>query len=117
MQHLPVRQGGRGEYLAVKGEYMENYEEIIEALTELKRWLKGHDGFCAQIDEIISVMKRAPLTDYQKNKLKRELSGELLFHPKCLGDVYVKDFPRDGTSFSWSNYLDKVCRLCQEKLI
>lgn len=95
---------------------MENYEEVIAALTELQNWLKAHNGFYSQIGEIISQLKNPPLTDFQRQKIRHELSGELLFHPKCLGDVYVKDFPRDGTSFPWGNYLDKICRLCQEKL-
>lgn len=66
---------------------MENYDEIITALTELKNWIKNYDGFCYQIEDIIEQLESPPLTDFQRNKLKHELSGELLFHPKCLGDI------------------------------
>lgn len=99
-----------------KSDYMENYDEIITALTELKNWIKNYDGFCYQIEDIIEQLESPPLTDFQRNKLKHELSGELLFHPKCLGDVYVEGFPGDGTSFPWGNYLERICRLCQERL-
>ncbi len=95
---------------------MENYEEVIAALTELQNWLKGHSGYYDQIGNIISQLKNPPLTDFQRQKMKYELSTNILFHVKCLGDVYVKDFPKDGTGATWFNYLDKVCRLCQEKL-
>ena len=95
---------------------MENYDEVIAALTELQSWLKGHDGYYGQIGKIISQLKDTNLTEFQRRKIKSELSMQNLFHVKCLGDVYVEDFPRDGTGAPWFNYLDKVCRLCQEKL-
>ena len=95
---------------------MENYDEVIAALTELQSWLKGHSGYYDQIGNIISQLISPPLTDFQRRKIKSELSMRNLFHVKCLGDVYVEDFPKDGTGAAWFNYLDKVCRLCQEKL-
>lgn len=96
---------------------MENYEEVIAALTELQNWLKGgNSGYHDQIGNIITQLKNPPLTDFQRQKIKYELSKNMLFHVKCLGDVYIKDFPKDGTGALWFNYLDKVCRLCQEKL-
>ncbi|MBD5080835.1 MAG: hypothetical protein HDT44_03610 [Ruminococcaceae bacterium] len=95
---------------------MENYDEVIGALTELQNWLKGHSGYYDQIENITSQLKDPNLTDFQRQKIKSELSMRNLFHVKCLGDVYVKDFPKDGTGAPWFNYLDKVCKLCQEKL-
>ena len=95
---------------------MENYEDVIAALTELQNWLKGHSDYYDQIGNIISQLKNPPLTDIQRQKIKYELSTNMLFHVKCLGDVYVENFPKDGTGATWFIYLDKVCRLCQEKL-
>lgn len=94
----------------------EKYAEVISALTELQGWLKDSKGYYSQIGKIISDLGKSDLKDFQKRKIKHELSHEMLFHIKCLGDIYVKDFPSDGTGSPWLNYLDRICRLCQEKM-
>ena len=41
------------------------------------------------------------------------LSDKVLFHPKCLGDVVIKDF---GDGIAWYNYLSEIADICQENL-
>lgn len=113
MQHSSVRQRGRGKLLVIKSH---EYQEVISALTELQGWIKDYKGYYDQIDGIIKELGNPEMSDLTRQRIKHELSHDMLFHVRCLGDVYVKDFPQDGTGSPWFNYLDKLCRLCQEKL-
>lgn len=45
---------------------MENYDDIITALTELKNWIKNYDGFCYQIEDIIEQLESPPFDGFSK---------------------------------------------------
>ena len=95
---------------------MMDTELVIRALEELAGWLVDIPTFHQRVSDSIDRLRRGPLNEWERGKLKRELSGELLFHPKCLGDVYVPDFVGDGTTCAWWNYLSKVAEICQKNL-
>lgn len=92
------------------------YKEVISALTELRGWLKDYEGYRSQIEKIIARLKNPSLSDLQREKIKKELSYSMIFHPKALGDIYIKDFPNDKPDYSWWNYLSKICDICQKGL-
>ena len=92
-----------------------NIQSVILALEELAGWLDGF-GFQQEISEIIDQLKHGPLNELEYQKIKRRLSSDALFHPKCLGDIYVPDFVGDGASYAWWNYLSSIAKICQNNL-
>lgn len=88
---------------------------VIRALEELSGWLAGF-AFQQEIDDIIDQLRRGPLNEWERRRIKHRLSCEILFHPKCLGDIYVPDFVGDGTTYAWWNYLSSVAKICQSNL-
>ena len=92
-----------------------NIQSVILALEELAGWLDGF-RFQQEINEIIDQLKHGSLNEWEYQKIKRRLSPEALFHPKCLGDIYVPDFVGDGTSYAWWNYLSSVAKICQNNI-
>ena len=92
-----------------------NPEPVIRALEELSGWLTGF-AFQQEIDDIIDRLRRGSLNEWEREKIKRRLSHESLFHPKCLGDIYVPDFVGDGTTYAWWNYLSSIAKICQNNL-
>lgn len=95
---------------------MKDISLVIRTLKELSGWLDGFSDFQQRVNKTIDRLESGPLNEFERRKIKRELSHEVLFHPKCLGDIYVPDFPADGTSYPWWNYLSKVAKICQENL-
>ena len=92
------------------------YEDVIAALEELAGWLEVSPGNQKQVLECVEKLKRPELTDFQRRQVRHLLSGEMLFHPKWLGDLYLPDFPADGTRWPWHNYLARIRDLCQREL-
>ncbi|MGN0607950.1 MAG: hypothetical protein ACI4J6_01990 [Oscillospiraceae bacterium] len=96
---------------------MDKYAELISKLEELCCWLdKNSSPYSDDVRKIICELQDEDMNEYRRNRIRHELSGEILFHPKCLGDVYIKDFPKDGTNYPWHNYLYAICSLAQEAL-
>lgn len=89
--------------------------KVVEALRELLQWLERTD-FNERVREIIRELEDPDINAFELQKLKKELSTENLFHPKCLGDVYVPGFAGDGTAFAWWNYLNSVAEICRRNL-
>ncbi len=94
---------------------MTDVSKIIEALNELLRWLE-HTNYSERVNGIIQRLEAPDTSAFELQQLKKEISTENLFHPKCLGDVYVPDFIGDGTPFAWWNYLYSVAEICQKNL-
>ena len=94
---------------------LSNTEPVIRALEELSGWLTGF-AFQQEIDDIIDRLRRGPLSEWERKKIRQRLSGQVLFHPKCMGDIYVPDFVGDGTSYAWWNYLSGIAKICQNNL-
>ena len=92
------------------------YEDVIAALKELVGWLEVSPGSRTQVEAGIEHLKRPGLTDFQRRQVRRTLSGEILFHPKWLGNLYLPDFPADGTRRPWHSYPARVRDLCQRAL-
>ena len=90
---------------------------VIRALEELSGWLDGFSGFQQEVNEIIDRLRRGPLNKWEHRRIKQRLSHESLFHPKCLGDIYVPDFVGDGTTYAWWNYLSGIAKICQDNFI
>lgn len=65
-----------------------------------------------QIDKIIAKLKDPSINGIQIGQLKRELSKDILFHPKCLGEIIVPGF----TSEEWGDYLSGLAEICQNDL-
>lgn len=93
-----------------------NIPVVIDALEELAYWLCESKLNQKKVRELITALKRPDITEGELQKIKYELSKEMLFHPKWLGDVYVSGFPEDGTGWAWLNYLTQVEQLCQLNL-
>ena len=89
--------------------------KVIEALKGLLHWLE-RTNFNERVSEIIRELEDPEINAFELQQLKKELSTKNLFHPKCLGDVYVPGFAGDGTAFAWWNYLDSVAEICQRNL-
>ncbi len=89
--------------------------KVIEALRELLQWLE-QTNFNERVSEIIHELEDHEINAFKLQQPKKELSTENLFHPKCLGDVYVPGFAGDGTAFAWWNYLNSVAEICQRNL-
>lgn len=92
------------------------YEDVIAALEELAGWLEAFPGNRKQVEACIEKLKRPELTDFQRRQVRHMLSGDMLFHPKWLGDLWLPDFPPDGSRWPWQNYLARVRDLCQRGL-
>ena len=90
-------------------------QSVILALEELAGWLDGF-SFQQEINEIIDQLRCGSLNEWECQKIKSRLSSESLFHPKCLGDIYIPDFVGDGTSYAWWNYLSCIAKICQNNL-
>ena len=89
---------------------------VIRTVEELSGWLACAPGFQQEVNEIIDRLRCGPLNKWERKKIKHRLSHESLFHPKCLGDIYVPDFVGDGTSYDWWNYLSSIAKICQNNL-
>ena len=90
-------------------------ELVTRALEELSGWLTGF-SFQQEIDDIIDRLRRGPLSEWERGRIKQRLSREVLFHPKCMGDIYVPDFTGDGTTYAWWNYMSELAEICQKNL-
>ena len=88
-----------------------NIKIVITALQELSGWLTGSE-MQKRIEQIVEKLNRPDLNEFQLRQIKHELSKEILFHPKCLGDFYIENFQGDA----WWNYLCSVEEICQRNL-
>lgn len=88
-----------------------NIEIVISALEELSVWLAGSEKQ-KRVENIIEKLNRPNLNEFQLRQIKHELSKEVLFHPKCLGDFYVEDFK----GADWWDYLCIIEEICQHNL-
>ena len=97
-----------------------NIELVVCKLTELSSWLGGLVGYQKMVDEAIKDLLQPDLSGIKLRQLKHTLSQDVLFHSKCLGDVYapiyIPKFPGDGTNEAWLNYLKEVEKICQDNL-
>lgn len=90
---------------------MSNIEPVISALQELSGWLASSE-MQKRVEQIIEELNRPDLSAFQRRQIKRELSKDILFHPKCLGDFYIEDFKGDA----WRDYLCGIEAICQRNL-
>ena len=92
-------------------------ELVIQKLTELSDWLGIGEavGHQHRVDEVINELSQPDISELRLRQLKFQLSGNVLFHPKCLGDVAINDFG-DGTNLAWQKYLNEIADVCQENL-
>lgn len=90
---------------------MSNIEIVISTLRELSVWLAGSE-MQKRVEKIIEKLNRPGLNGFQLRQIKHELSKEILFHPKCLGDFYIEDFQGDA----WWDYLCSIEAICQNNL-
>ena len=88
-----------------------NIKIVITALQELSGWLEGSE-IQKRVEQIVEKLNRPDLNEFQLRHIKHELSKEILFHPKCLGDFYIENFKGDA----WWNYLCSVEEICQRNL-
>ena len=65
-----------------------------------------------RVEKVIEKLNRPNLNEFQLRQIKHELSKEVLFHPKCLGDFHVEDFKEAD----WWDYLCIVEDICQHNL-
>lgn len=65
-----------------------------------------------RVEKVIEKLNRLNLNEFQLRQIKHELSKEVLFHPKCLGDFYVEDFK----GAAWWDYLCIIEEICQHNL-
>ena len=89
-----------------------NKEVVVAALEELSAYLE-YGGHKEEIDGIIEELKGSEMSEMRRRQVKFRLSSKVLFHPKCLGDVYVPKFPDYG---AWMDYLAKIEGICQDNL-
>lgn len=87
---------------------------VAHTLKELSGWLE--DSYKDEITEIAEELENTDINKFRLQQLKYKLSTEMLFHPKCLGDVYIPDFIGDGSPFAWQNYLCQIADICQKNL-
>lgn len=92
-----------------------NIPLVVSTLKELSGWI-DNSVTKEQLNKIIDELENSELTEFRLNQLRYELSTKWLFHPKWLGDMYIPDFPGDGTHHSWENYLSQVAEICQNNL-
>lgn len=90
-----------------------NIPIVIKALRKLSNWLD--DANKETITKIIEELENTNISEFRLRQLKYQLSTEMLFHPKYLGDLYIPNF-RGGNNISWHKYLIKVADLCQKNL-
>ena len=88
-----------------------NIEIVNTALQELSGWLAGSE-IQKRVRQIVEKLNRPGLSDFQLRQIKHELSKEVLFHPKCLGDFHIKNFNGDA----WWDYLCSIEEICQHNL-
>ena len=65
-----------------------------------------------QIDQIIAELKDPSINGFRIGQLKRKLSMDILFHPKCLGEIIVPGL----ISEEWGDYLSGLAEICQNNL-
>ncbi len=92
-----------------------NIPIVIQALRELSNWLEG-SLYKNDIIEIIEELENTDINEFRLRQLKNKLSTKILFHPKCLGDIYIPNFIGDGSIDPWYSYLSQVADLCQKNL-
>lgn len=89
---------------------------VIQTLDELSCWLECSKQNQDKIIEIIKELEKTNINEFRLDQLREQLSTKILFHPKCLGDIYVSNFIGDGTICAWQNYLNHVADICQKNL-
>ena len=90
---------------------MLNIELVISTLQELCDWLAGSE-MEKRVEQVIEKLRRSDLSEFQRRQIKHELSKEILFHPKCLGDFYIENFKENA----WWDYLCSIEEICQQNL-
>ena len=90
-----------------------NIPLVIKTVKKLSVWLDCSKPNQERLNKIINELENSELTEYRLQQLRFELSSKMLFHPKCLGDIYVPGF---GSNIAWQNYLDRVANICQKNL-
>ena len=93
----------------------DSYRVLSQELEELCAWLGGSQ-YAEGVREIINILNDETKREEKKEWLRDMLSKDNLFHPKWLGDCYIKDFPSDGTSYPWWNYLARLAKLSEQVL-
>lgn len=93
-----------------------NIPVVIQALRELSVWLECSRENQEVVIKVIKELEKPNIGEVELKQLKRQLSKEILFHPKCLGDLYISTFTGDGTAFAWWNYLSQIADICQKNL-
>lgn len=93
-----------------------NIPVVIQALQELSVWLECSKANHEAIIKVIEELRNPNIGQVKLEQLKWQLSKKMLFHPKCLGDLYISTFTGDGTAFAWWNYLSQVADICQKNL-
>ena len=88
-----------------------NVEAVITVLRELSGWL-ADSVMQKRIEQIIGELSQPNLSVFRLQQIKRELSKEVLFHPKCLGDVHIEHFRGEV----WWDYLCSIEEICQRSL-
>ena len=89
---------------------------LSQGLEELLVWLKDTQ-YAKTVREIIDILNDENQREKKKDWLRQMLSIECgIFHIKWLGDCYVADFPSDGSSYPWLNYLARLTKLSQKVL-
>lgn len=88
-----------------------NILRVVKALKELSGLLEG--SHCRErVDKIIRELEYSDIDELRLQQIKHELSTKILFHPKCLGDVYVQGFDQN----EWWDYLYSIADICQRSL-
>lgn len=93
-----------------------NINIVIQTLNELSCWLECSKQNQDDIKKIIAELESPDIDELKLHQLRIKLSRKILFHPKCLGEVYVPNFVGDGTPYAWSNYLSRVADICERNL-
>ncbi len=93
-----------------------NIPIVIKTLRELSGWLECSKEHQKEIIKIINELEQPDIDETRLKQIKFFLSTKMLFHPKCLGDLYIPTFIGDGTAFAWWNYLSYVADICQKEL-
>ena len=88
-----------------------NVEAVITVLRELSGWLAGSE-MQIRVEQIIDKLGQPDLSKFQLQQIKHELSKEIIFHPKFLGDIFIEYFKGEA----WWNYLCDVEEVCQRNL-
>lgn len=64
-----------------------NIPVVIQALRELSVWLECSRENQEVVIKVIKELEKPNIGEVELKQLKRQLSKEILFHPKCLGET------------------------------